>query len=144
MEQQNGLFFTIWYGIYHRTTRQLAYSGGGHPPALLWTGPDAATARMLSLESQGPMVGAVDGLDFATSHCQVEAYGLLSLYSDGAFEVERGDGTTWPFGDFVSFMTGVAGDPAASSMDQLIAHARALQGVDEFADDLSMVELIFL
>ncbi len=42
MEQQNGLFFTIWYGIYHRATRQLAYAGGGHPPALLWTGPDAA------------------------------------------------------------------------------------------------------
>ena len=27
MEQQNGLFFTIWYGIYHRVTRQLAYAG---------------------------------------------------------------------------------------------------------------------
>ena len=143
MEQQNGLFFTIWYGIYHRTTRQLAYAGGGHPPALLWTGADAATATMLSLESQGPMVGAVDGIDFATSHCQVEDYAVLSLYSDGAFEVELADGTIWPFGQFVEFMTNVAGDPSASSMDQLIAQARILQGIDEFADDLSMVELIF-
>src|SRR5580698_2233479 len=33
MEQQNGLFFTIWYGIYHRPTRRLHYAGGGHPPA---------------------------------------------------------------------------------------------------------------
>ena len=40
MEQQNGLFFTIWYGIYHRPTRRLDYAGGGHPPALLLTGPD--------------------------------------------------------------------------------------------------------
>ena len=34
-------------------------------------------------------------------------------------------------------------DPDTSAMDQLIAHARDLQGTDEFADDLSMVELIF-
>ena len=40
-------------------------------------------------------------------------------------------------------MTQVAGEPSSSSMDQLIAHARSLQGVDEFVDDLSMVELIF-
>ena len=144
MEQQNGLFFTIWYGIYHRGTRQLAYAGGGHPPALLWTGPDASNCRMLSLESQGPMVGAVDGLDFVTSHCQVESRGVLMLYSDGAFEVERAaDKTTWPFGEFVDFMTRAAGDDSASSMEQLIAHARGLQGIDEFVDDLSMVEFIF-
>ncbi len=143
MEQQNGLFFTIWYGIYHRATRELAYSGGGHPPALLWTGPDPASAKMISLESQGPMIGAVDGIEFESSSCTVENHGVLSLYSDGAFEVERADGSTWPFGDFVAFMTRAAGDAEASSMDQLIGYARALQGIDEFADDLSMVELVF-
>ena len=143
MEQQNGLFFTIWYGIYHRVSRELAYAGGGHPPSLLWTGPDAANARMISLESQGPMVGAVGELEFATSHCTVENFGILMLYSDGAFEIERADGTTWPFGDFVAFMTEVAADPQTSSMDQLISHARSLQGIDEFIDDLSMVEFIF-
>ena len=34
MEQQNGLYFTIWYGVYHKPTRRIDYSGGGHPPAL--------------------------------------------------------------------------------------------------------------
>lgn len=143
MEQQNGLFFTIWYGIFHRTTRQLSYAGGGHPPALLLTGPDRASAKILQLESQGPMVGAVDGIDWETSTCQVENYGVLSLYSDGAFEIERADKSTWPFGDFVAFMRGVIGDEQTSSMDQLIRYARQLQGVDEFVDDLSMCELIF-
>lgn len=143
MEQQNGLFFTIWYGIFHRGTRQLSYAGGGHPPALLLTGPDRAGSKVLQLESQGPMVGAVDGIEWETLTCQVEDYGVLSLYSDGAFEIERSDKSTWPFGDFVTFMAGVIGDEQTSSMDQLINHARQLQGVDEFVDDLSMVELIF-
>ena len=35
MDQQNGLFFTIWYGVYHKPTRRLDFSGGGHPPGLL-------------------------------------------------------------------------------------------------------------
>jgi len=144
MDQQNGLFFTIWYGIYHRPTRRIDYAGGGHPPALLLTGPTPETARQIALDSGGPMVGAVADLEFRTESCQVEAYGLLSLYSDGAFEVERPDGSTWPFTDFVTFMGQVSRtDPNDTGMDQLIRHARAMSGSEEFADDLSMVEFVF-
>ena len=63
MDQQNGLFFTIWYGIYHRPTRRLDYAGGGHPPALLLTGPDVEHCELMSLDSQGPMIGAVGDLE---------------------------------------------------------------------------------
>ncbi len=143
MDQQNGLFFTIWYGIYHRPTRRLDYAGGGHPPALLLTGEDAESARLLSLESQGPMVGAVGDLEFSTSTCQVEPFGLLMLYSDGAFEVERADGSTWPFPDFVAFMASGPRSPDPSSMDRLIKHAREMQRSDEFADDFSIAEFVF-
>jgi sigma-B regulation protein RsbU (phosphoserine phosphatase) len=143
MDQQNGLFFTIWYGIYHKPTRRLDYAGGGHPPALLLTGPTREAAKQLALDSGGPMVGAVPDLEFSTSSCQVEAFGLLSLYSDGAFEVERPDGTTWPFGDFVEFMGSVERTPEDPGMDRLIRHAREMKGSDEFADDFSIVEVLF-
>jgi sigma-B regulation protein RsbU (phosphoserine phosphatase) len=89
------------------------------------------------------MVGAVADLEFSTSTVQVDAYGLLSLYSDGAFEIERPDGTTWPFGDFVQFMANVARNPEQTGMDLLIRHARELSGTEEFVDDLSMVEFLF-
>jgi sigma-B regulation protein RsbU (phosphoserine phosphatase) len=143
MDQQNGLFFTIWYGIYHRPTRRLDYAGGGHPPALLLTGPTPETAKQLELESGGPMVGAVPDLEFETSTCQVDAFGLLSLYSDGAFEIEQPDSTTWPFPDFVEFMAKVPRTPDDPGMDRLIRHARQMKGSDEFADDLSIVEVLF-
>jgi phosphoserine phosphatase RsbU/P len=143
MEQQNGLFFTIWYGIYHRPTRRLDYAGGGHPPALLLTGPTPESARQIALESQGPMVGAVGDLEFTSSTVQVESYGLLSLYSDGAFEIERPDGTAWAFGDFIEFMEKVPRTPEQTGMDGLIRFANEFKGVDEFVDDLSMVEFQF-
>src|SRR5579864_8153898 len=39
MEKQNGKYFTIWYGVFNRVRRTLTYSNGGHPAALLHTGP---------------------------------------------------------------------------------------------------------
>jgi phosphoserine phosphatase RsbU/P len=143
MEQQNGLFFTIWYGIYHRPTRRLDYAGGGHPPALLLTGPTPESARQVVLEAQGPMVGAVGDLEFTSSTVQVEPYGLLSLYSDGAFEIERPDGTAWAFPDFIEFMAKVPRTPEQTGMDGLIRFANEFKGVEEFVDDLSMVEFLF-
>jgi sigma-B regulation protein RsbU (phosphoserine phosphatase) len=142
MDQQNGLYFTMWYGIYHRPSRKLHYSGGGHPPALLLTGPSAETATTQVLTSQGPMIGAFPDLEFASATAEVEAFGMVTLYSDGAFEIERRDGSTWPFGEFVAFMEAGPRGPDPSGMDRLIAHARSLGGREEFADDLSMVELL--
>ena len=41
MEEHAGRFFTIWYGVYDRTSRKLSYASAGHPPAILLD--DAAT-----------------------------------------------------------------------------------------------------
>jgi sigma-B regulation protein RsbU (phosphoserine phosphatase) len=89
------------------------------------------------------MVGAVGELEFASSTVQVESYGLLSLYSDGAFELERPDGMAWAFGDFIEFMEKVPRTPEQTGMDGLIRFANEFKGVDEFVDDLSMVEFLF-
>lgn len=144
MDQQNGLFFTIWYGIYHKSTRQIEYAGGGHPAALLRTGPTVEEAKLLMLESEGPMVGAVPDLEYRTSACQVEAFGMLSLYSDGVFEVERSDGSTWPYADFIKFMGEAPLTGEQTSMDRLIEYTKVLGGSDEYMDDFSIAELRFL
>jgi sigma-B regulation protein RsbU (phosphoserine phosphatase) len=144
MDQQNGLFFTIWYGVYHKPTRRLDYAGGGHPPGLLVTGPSAETAVMTALESHGPMIGAVPDLEYQSASIELGAFAKLYVYSDGAYEIERTDHTMWPFDEFFSFMR--AGPHQAvdgSKMDALIAHDRVLQGRDEFVDDFSIVELQF-
>jgi len=140
MDQQNGLYFTIWYGIYHKPTRRIDYSGGGHPPALLLTGPAADRAALKVLDSQGPMIGADLDVEYATQSCAVEDFGLLYLFSDGAYEIELADGTMWPFREFLEFMRP---DPGAyaPAMDRLIDHARRLSGSQTFADDFSIVEL---
>jgi sigma-B regulation protein RsbU (phosphoserine phosphatase) len=144
MDQQNGLFFTIWYGVYHRPGRRIDYAGGGHPPGLLCCGPTADKAGLHVLESLGPMIGAVPDLEYQAGSVELDAFAKLYLYSDGAYEIQRTDQTMWPFEEFVAFMKQGPHDEAdGAMMDRLIAHDRALQGREEFVDDFSIVELQF-
>ncbi len=144
MDQQNGLFFTIWYGVYHKPSRRIDYSGGGHPPGLLMTGPSVDKAGLSVLESHGPMIGAVPDLEYQSGTAELDAFAKLYLYSDGAYELERVDKTMWPFDEFVAFMKqGPHDAEGGSKMDHLIAHDRAIQGRDEFVNDFSIVEFRF-
>ena len=142
MDQQNGKFFTIWYGVYNTTTRHLAYSGGGHPPAILRSGPSADQAATTLLEPTGPMVGAVEDLEYTTRSCPLDAFAQLFLYSDGIYEIEQPGGKMWSFDEFLQFL--VEGQSSGGSdIERLIAHVRSLSGRDDFVDDFSMIEFRF-
>ena len=142
MDQQNGLYFTIWYGIYQKSTRQIEFSGGGHPPALLLTGPSAEQAEMKILDSKGPMIGADIDIDYPTETVALGDYARLFVFSDGVYEIAFDDGSMWPFSAFLEFMR-LPPPPGESLMDHLIRHVRALSGQEEFADDFSIIELQF-
>jgi sigma-B regulation protein RsbU (phosphoserine phosphatase) len=142
MDQQNGLYFTIWYGVYNKATRTIHYGGGGHPPAVLLTGPTEAEAQVQLLEVKGPMVGADSDLVYGAATCPLGPFAKLFMFSDGAYEIERKDGTMWPWSEFVKFMARPS-TPGASDMDALMAHVRDLSGSQEFADDFSIVEFKF-
>lgn len=142
MEQQNNLYFTMWYGVYNQADRSLRYGGGGHPPAILITGPSEAEAQVQLLEARGPMVGAFSELEYDSETVTVGPYAKLFLFSDGAYEIERVDGSMWPFSEFLSFMSRPV-PSGASTMDTLMEHVRSLSGKQEFADDFSIMELRF-
>jgi sigma-B regulation protein RsbU (phosphoserine phosphatase) len=139
MERQNDMFFTIWYGVYHLPTRRLRWAGGGHPPAVL-VGPGGVPPRLL--DSDGPLIGAVDGLDFDSSEADVPAGARLFVYSDGAFEISRPDGSMWPFGEFLEALVAPPTGPE-SPIDSLVSVIRGVACRDDFNDDFSMVELAF-
>ncbi len=140
MSQQGDKYFTAWYGVYNPETREVKYSGGGHPPALLLTGPSKEEAQTLMLEATGPMVGAFDDLDFSTDSKNVGPYGKLFLYSDGVFEVQEHGGDRWPFQSFLDLMS-APDSPAEPAMDRLIKHVRQITNSEAFEDDFSIVEL---
>ena len=139
MERQNDMFFTAWYGVFHRGSRTMRWAGGGHPPALLMTVDGGSPRR---LDSDGPLIGAVDGLDFGSSEVVVPPSARLFVYSDGAFEINLPDGSMWAFDDFVATLAAAPRGPE-NTMDALVTHVRALSGQDDFNDDFSMMALVF-
>ncbi|MFM7108966.1 MAG: SpoIIE family protein phosphatase [Planctomycetaceae bacterium] len=138
MERHNDMFFTAWYGVHHRPTGRLRWSGGGHPPALLL----APGAEPRLLESDGPLIGAVEGLEFVASEIGVPAGSRLFVYSDGAFEINLPDGGMWPFAEFMKALTAKPSG-TENPMDSLLSRIRGVSGREDFNDDFSMLDLRF-
>ncbi len=132
MEQQGGLCFSIWYGLYDPAARRLDYASGGHHPAYLRAG-----AELVPLATRNLMLGAMDGLPFAAAHASVPPGARLLLFSDGAFEITRPDGSQQMLADFAPMLE--TGPDAA----QLLAAARAMNGPGPFEDDVSILVLDF-
>jgi sigma-B regulation protein RsbU (phosphoserine phosphatase) len=139
MEHQDGRFFTMWYGVIEHSTRKLTWSGGGHPATLLFRGGHPPAEQ---LESQNPGVGMFDWDNFEQQEIDIPGNSRLFIYSDGAFEIHKQDGTEWTFDEFLQFLSQPE-DPQQHIMDRLIRHVRMLKGADVLDDDFSILELRF-
>ncbi len=142
MDRQNNMYFTIWYGVYNTTKRQIIFARGGHPPAVLLTGATRETAQPVELKAPGMVIGSMPGLKYRTATADLGAFSQLFLFSDGVYEVALADGTMWEFNDFVTSLIRTP-PPGESELDRVMAVARGIQGRDTFDDDFSMVKFVF-
>ncbi|HBA85101.1 MAG TPA: response regulator [Verrucomicrobia bacterium] len=142
MENQNGMYFTIWYGVYNKSTRRMAYASGGHPAALYMVGGGPTPSTVQRLETRNMVIGGMPGIPFRKAECELSLPGRLYIFSDGCYEVTKPDGKVWTFDEFAAFMTEA---PAAneSRMDRLLHQARAYEGTENLPDDFSILEVVF-
>jgi sigma-B regulation protein RsbU (phosphoserine phosphatase) len=141
MEKQHGKYFTIWYGVFDRTRRTLAYSTAGHPPGLLHSGASAAEATLRRLGSSAFAAGMIEATEYETEAIELGRFARLVLYSDGVYEIARPDGSMWKVQEFVDFLSGLPRE--APCADALLAHVRQMHGSDLLADDFSVLEIWF-
>ena len=136
MERHGEMFFTAWCGIYDPATRMLRFAAGGHPPAILVRADGTAE----SLAAKGPVIGACDGMKFAVAECQVPSASKLFVFSDGAYEIQRKDGTMMGHGDLQSLL---ARAPREGAVEWVLEQLRLINSQTFFDDDVSLVELTF-
>jgi sigma-B regulation protein RsbU (phosphoserine phosphatase) len=139
MESHHGLYFTLWYGVFHPATRRLEYGCAGHPPAVLM---DAGSAGVQLLKAKGRPIGLAPGAVYARETVVVPPDARLYLFSDGVFEVQRPDGKMTTFEEFVDFLKG-AGTDGRSDLDLLFEHLVQLRGGGTLEDDFSIVRFAF-
>ena len=139
MEKQGGHYFTIWYAVFDTKKRTLTFSGGGHPPALLYCGASAQDATVQKLEPLGPPIGMASGVDFENVSVPVPPFARLLIYSDGAVEINTPDGTLVEYSDFDAFTSQT--EVWGNLMDSIVERAKRLTGSDTLADDCSLVQI---
>jgi len=139
MQGHNDLYFTLWYGVYHPATRRLDYGCAGHPPAVLI---EAGTQGVQLLKAKGAPIGLTPGASYACESVVVPGNTRLYLFSDGAFEVQRPDGTMMKFEDLLHFMTRPGMD-SKSDLDLLFQHLAQIRGDDALEDDFSIIRFTF-
>ncbi|MCK5798638.1 MAG: fused response regulator/phosphatase [Deltaproteobacteria bacterium] len=144
MEANNDMFFSLWYGVYQRSTRTLRYSSGGHPPALFLAGEDRVSAEAKAIRTTGPLVGALPAsmATFDVAELLVPSFATLYLYSDGAFEITSAEtGKLWTLEAWLERLE-TAGH-ANEELDGIVRDLQSFQGRPDFDDDVAVLQLTF-
>ena len=139
-DQHNGLYFTMWYGVYHTEARTLCYGTAGHGPAVLVSPDKSETSRV---GMQAVMIGMLPDQTYDVAQIVVPPGSTLFVFSDGAYEIVTKSGDQWDLDTFVPLLT-------APSVPGMTEPARVYQSVKEVVkpgpldDDLSLVALTFI
>jgi sigma-B regulation protein RsbU (phosphoserine phosphatase) len=141
MEAQNNMYFTLWYGVYRKSTRTLRHCSGGHPPALLLVPQPDGTNTIEEINAPGLILGVVPSAVYKPGTCTVPSGASLIMLCDGAYEVRTREGSMLEFDEFVAFMRENGTKPAA--FDRVLAWIHSLRGDGPLDDDFSLVRIRF-
>lgn len=141
MDQHDGNYFTMWYGVYQRSTRRLRFACAGHPPALALVPQLGGGVAVTPLTAPGLPIGMFEDTQFGSGNYLVAPDTAIVLYSDGAFELDPEAGK-WDPNEFTEVCTRMAGSPDWS-VDGLIAELAASTPTGFFDDDCTVVRLTF-
>lgn len=135
-------YFTIWYGVYNQIKRQLVYASAGHPPAVLLSGTSAANVQVRQLGEPGLPLGVLPDDDFDDNYCDIEESSTLYIFSDGAYEIHKPDGTIWGLEAFIHLLTEFR-KTNTYNLNQVIHEIQTLTSKDTFEDDFSLLKVNF-
>ncbi len=141
-EENNDMFFTIWYGVYNKNIRELTYASGGHPPALFFEKAPVGDSNATLLRTTNNAIGAMPEETYKKDKHTIGKQNKLYIFSDGVYEVEQSDGSMWQFNEFTDFMNKIDSG-SQSKLDRLYHHAENISIQDNFADDFTILEVAF-
>lgn len=143
MDNQGDKYFTLWYGIYSRSDRQLRYASAGHPPALLLSRQADGSCQVLRLKTPGFPIGLFPDAQFVSHSHTLEQSSQLYIFSDGIYEIPQPDGGVWGLEPFVELLQDIC---CQLSHDQceiagILERLRSIHTDSSFNDDVSLVQV---
>ena len=141
-EENNDMFFTIWYGVYNKQTHNLAYASGGHPPALLLSGSLDENTHVVQLGTPNCVVGGIKNAAYQKNVQSLMDNSCLYVFSDGVYEFIQSDGSRWKYEEFANYLRDLhSGDD--KDVDRLVNSAKDLKQSNVFEDDFTFLKISF-
>jgi phosphoserine phosphatase RsbU/P len=140
MSSQNDKYFTIWYGVYNQTKRQLTYASAGHPPAILRFQTAEGTTEVNRLKTPNLPIGMLTEATFVSDRQTVPKDSTLYIFSDGVYDISQPEYQTWGLNEFVEVLTKLE---TTVNLDEVLATLQQTSGIDTFDDDLSLLRVNF-
>ncbi|MEI9898635.1 MAG: SpoIIE family protein phosphatase [Chthoniobacter sp.] len=132
-------YFTIWYGVFHASSRTLTYASGGHPAAVALV---PGAPQPLHFPATGPVMGVQPGMPYPAASSPLPPGTRLFIFSDGVFEIRRDKRMVWNLAHGIAYLTECC-QSGENVMDLLLARVRELRGSPQLDDDFSIIEAHF-
>lgn len=137
MEQQNNMFFTLWYGVLDRRWGTLSYASAAHPAAVL-VKPGASAAELVG--QRGMVLGGMPGTVYQTSKCEMPPGSTLFLVSDGAYEIHQDGKALLDYPKLAEFLFRASRE-GEGELDALLEWVSAVHGAGPLDDDLTVLKV---
>lgn len=141
-EENNDMFFTIWYGVYNKKMQSLAYASGGHPPALLFSDSSNEQTQFLQLRTPNSIVGGMKNAAYRKDIQPLKANSSLYVFSDGVYEFLQSDGSRWNYKEFANYLCDLHSENN-KDIDRLVNTAKDLNPSKAFEDDFTILKVSF-
>lgn len=137
MTDYDDLYFSMFYGIYNKKSRNLSYASAGHPPSVLIN-----NQEVKELKSQNRVLGFLKELSIKCDNIFIPEKTDMYIYSDGAYEIPIKGNIRWQYEDlidFILFNRTAIGD----ELINIYKNSRKMNKNEHLPDDFSVLKISF-
>mgnify|MGYP001170129886 FL=1 len=136
MEQQNNLYFTIWYGVFRLSDRTLFYASAGHPPALLYND----TSNGDEIIQVNLIIGHLPDVPYKSGSIVLPEKSDLYVFSDGSYEIAIDEKSIWTLQGMKEYLIEKRKE-GSNEIEALYEHILKMNNRDILDDDFSMMKI---
>jgi len=140
-DQQNDMYFTIWYGVYQPSTRILKYASAGSPPSVLiyWEDNKPILEQLVTSDL---IIGVDQSYQYEVKEVSVRPNSRIYLFSDGVYEIKQENNRMLGFREFLEILS-IPPQQDISNVNNILLRIQGFTGVEHFEDDFTLLELRF-
>lgn len=132
------MFVTLFIGIFDPETGELEYASGAHCPPFV-VSPDSGVAVRALSDTSGPLVGAMEDMDFEPCHAVIAPGEYCLVYTDGVSEAMNEDKELFTEGRIAEVLDGMRSATPEEVLDGVMDALKVHRGAAAQSDDITMI-----